>query len=112
MIEEGLAAFLGQLKRFEEAREIFIDGSFVTAKDAPGDIDGYVLAHFDGDLSRFLEERRDEFKRKLRVDFYPALTDWDGRGSVEFFHDIFKATAEDPPRLKGYLAVADWRKHV
>lgn len=111
LIENGLEPFLGKLKRFSVG-DIFIDGSFVTDKPRPGDIDGYVKTKFMDELSRYLEETRDTFKEELGVDFYPALTDFDGMGSVEYFNDVFKATNDTPPKLKGYLVIGDWRKHV
>jgi hypothetical protein len=111
MIQEGLCPFLRALKPLPVG-DIFVDGSFATAKPLPGDIDGYVLARFQDEVACYLEDTREAFKKHLRIDFYPALTDFEGMGSEEYFRDVFRATSDSPPRLKGYLSVADWRAHV
>lgn len=41
LIDDGLKPFLRSLRGFP-IDDIYIDGSFVTGKPAPGDIDGYV----------------------------------------------------------------------
>ncbi len=64
------------------------------------------------ELSCHLEVTRARFKTDLGIDFYPALTDFDGMGSEEYFKDVFKATSDNPPQLKGYLVVGDWRGYV
>ena len=112
LIDGGLRPFLEKLGKFKGVEDIFIDGRFVTDKPVPGDIDGYVRTRFQDAVSRFLEATRDKFKRELHVDFYPALTDWEGMGSVAYYEDVFRATSDDPPRLKGYLVIGDWRAHV
>ena len=111
MIDRGLKPFLRKLKQFE-VKDIFIDGSFVTEKPIPGDIDGYLRAQFQDPLSCFLERTRDKFKEELHIDFYPALTDHDGMGSEKYYEDVFKATSDSPPSLKGFIVVGDWRAHV
>jgi hypothetical protein len=70
-------------------REIWIDGSFITAKELPADIDGAWLAEGVIDVDRldpvFLETDppRISMKKKYGVDFLPAdaqLADPDAEG--------------------------------
>jgi hypothetical protein len=72
----GLKAALDAL-RVAGCRRVYVDGSFVTAKEEPGDFDGcwevegVDLARLDPVLMTFTERRAAQ-KRKYRGELFPA----------------------------------------
>jgi hypothetical protein len=87
----GLKAALDEL-RSAGCRRVYIDGSFVTAKEVPGDfdacweIDGVDLARLDPVLKTFAN-RREAQKRKYGGELFPAdaPADRDGTNFLRFF---------------------------
>ncbi len=104
LIEKGLKPFLRELSPFKP-KCIYIDGSFVTGKPIPGDIDGFIPASFGDPLHMFLTNEWKRLKAAYRIDFYPALTDWVGMGSMSYWMDFFGATRDDPPQAKGIISL-------
>ncbi len=87
----GLKAALDAL-RVAGCRRAYIDGSFVTAKETPGDFDGcwevegVDLARLDPVLKTFANLRAAQ-KRKYGGELFPAdaLADLDGTNFLRFF---------------------------
>ena len=102
LIEDGLKPVAKELAKMG-ASELYVDGSFVTEKPSPNDIDGFVLAEFTSDLYRQIAERWELWKGQYRVDVSPAGTDVDGEGSQGYFEELFGCTKDEPPRAKGLL---------
>ena len=90
----GLKAAVDAL-RAAGCRRVYIDGSFITTKDVPGDfdacweVDGVELAHLDPVLLTFAN-RREAQKRKYGGELFPA--DWaaDAMGT-NFLHFLSKS---------------------
>ena len=74
---EGLAAALKDLSA-AGCRKVYIDGSFVTAKEVPGDydicwsIDNVIPEKLDPVLLDFSPNGRDIMKEKYKGDLFPA----------------------------------------
>ncbi len=103
-----LAELMGELLRCEFVAAVVVDGSFVTAKAAPNDIDLLLalrpghdwtadLGAFDyGLLSRQALRRRFGFDVLVAADGSPAYEDY-----VQFFHRV----RNQPELRKGLLRV-------
>ncbi len=95
-----------ELARTVGALRLFVDGSFVTQKSAPGDIDTVVWLPIDfGDqveagrpgaveLAQMIETRQPE-------EIFAAANDWEWQGWGEFFGQ----TREQDGRRKGIVEV-------
>lgn len=104
--------FKGLHRAIENLREagvkrVYVDGSFVTDKPAPNDVDGCWEASVDVDLGKldeaFLDfgERRRRMKQKYGVDFFPcSYTEGDTRKAFLRFFQVDK-----DGRAKGILAI-------
>lgn len=106
---EGLEESLGLMAACRVER-VYLDGSFVTDKDRPNDIDGcYDLAEdvTDDDLGRLAPifppspSNRAEAKRRFGVDFFPAAATELGSGQP--FLRFFQTDREG--RERGVLSV-------
>jgi hypothetical protein len=81
---------------------IFIDGSFVTTKAEPNDIDGCWEWHDEVDLDRldpvFLDfsRHRQAMQRKYGVDFF--IANWVEAGSGLTFLEFFQRNRSDEPK--------------
>jgi hypothetical protein len=98
---EGLRLALQNL-RTAGVRRVFIDGSFVTTKADPNDIDGcwewtedVHLDFLDPVLLDFAQARR-AMRDKYGVDFF--LASWVEAGSGLAFLDFFQRNREDDPK--------------
>ncbi len=105
---EGLEEALELMATCGVAR-VYLDGSFVTDKDRPNDVDGcYDLAEdvTTGDLKRLApifppsSSNRAEAKRRFGVDFFPAATEM---VSGQLFLRFFQTDREG--RERGVLSV-------
>ena len=102
----GLRAALEELKRVG-CKAVYIDGSFVSSKPAPGDFDGcwdeqgIDFASIDPVLLDFAGARAAQ-KSKFLGELFPASWDADGRGTtfLEFFQ-----TDKDSGSRKGIVAI-------
>ena len=103
---EGLKLALENLTSARVHR-VFIDGSFVTHKAEPNDVDGCWEWHEGVDLNRlapvFLDfsNQRQAMKAKYGVDFF--IADWVEAGSGLTFLQFFQRNRSDEPR--GILAI-------
>ena len=98
---EGLRRAIQNLHA-AEVRRVFIDGSFVTTKADPNDIDGcwewteeVHLDLLDPVLLDFAQARR-AMRDKYGVDFF--LATWVEAGSGLTFLDFFQRNREDDPK--------------
>jgi hypothetical protein len=104
--------FNGLTRAIENLREagvrrVYVDGSFVTDKQVPNDVDGCWEANVDVDLGK-LEEvfldfggRRRRMKEKYGVDFFPcSYTEGDTRKAFLGFFQVDKEG-----RAKGIVAI-------
>jgi uncharacterized protein DUF6932 len=102
----GLRAALEAL-RVAGCRRVYIDGSFVTAKETPGDFDGcwdtegVDVDQLDPVLLTF-DQGRAAQKAKYRGEFYPAQLTEGGSGAtfLEFFQ-----TDRETGAAKGIIAL-------
>ena len=107
---EGLKRALENLKAAGVPR-VYIDGSFVTSKAEPNDVDGCWEWNDDIDLNQldpvFLDfsNQRQAMKEKYGVEFFVA--DWIEAGSGLTFLEFFQLNQYDDP--KGILMI-DLRK--
>lgn len=85
---------------------LYVDGSFVTEKPSPGDIDGYILTNLDSDAYLEVAKRRDAWRAQYQLDIYPAATGIEGYGSQAFWEEWFGHTKDDPPIAKGIVKLS------
>ncbi len=87
---EGLNLLLIELKK-AGSDEVWLDGSFVTQKELPGDYDMcYQIRGVNPDLMDPLifSQNRDERKKKYRGDIFPNTIEGDtGKPFDEFFQE-------------------------
>ncbi len=102
LIEDGLELVAKELIEMG-VEDLYVDGSFVTQRLSPGDIDGYVLTKSTSDVYREIAERQELWLVQYRMDIWPAATDVEGEGSQAYFEHLFGHTEEDPPRVKGIV---------
>ena len=104
---EGLAAALKDLSA-AGCRKVYIDGSFVTAKEVPGDydicwsIDNVIPEKLDPVLLVFSPKGRDIMKKKYKGDLFPAEIPEGTSGKL--FLDFFQ-TNKITGEQKGIIAL-------
>lgn len=104
MIREGLGSFLKEWAPYPIER-IYLDGSFVTQKENPGDIDGYAITRSDSRIFTFIVKNQERWRLDYRMDFYWALTDAVREHTVEHWENFFSKVPGDPAKKKGYVAL-------
>jgi len=98
---DGLRRAVQNLKA-AGVRRVFIDGSFVTTKAEPNDIDGCWEWHNEVDLDRldpvFLDfsRQRQAMQGKYGVDFF--IANWVEAGSGLTFLEFFQHNRSDEPK--------------
>lgn len=103
MIEQGFLPVLNEL-RDNSVRNIFVDGSFVSEKPFPGDIDAYVLVpDRTHPLFRFIAGRHEAWRRLYGVHCFPAIQKEGGFGSEEHWKSFFGHQRDECP--KGIVAL-------
>ena len=102
LIEQGLKPMVERLKALG-VRDVYLNGSFTTAKPSPGDIDGYVLTTVGSALESEVIEHYEEWKTTYQVDLWPAYTDEPGEMSQDWWREHFGHTKEQPPKAKGIV---------
>lgn len=102
-----LRAYLEELRYLGIGAEVLIDGSFVTAKPEPNDIDLIVVLPADHDFARSLSPREYNFlsKRRLRANGYPfdVLVVARGGTAYETALRLFQQVRGRPDVTKGLL---------
>lgn len=108
------------LSRMEEAGlsgVLYLDGSFVTDKSVPGDIEVAFDVRAESDRQQglallFYHNNHDLLKSELMVDWYPVLPG--NNDFVRFFEYVGDKTAIQknisPKKLKGILKVTSWQQ--
>jgi len=102
LIEQGLKPVLERLKALG-VHEVYLNGSFATARPSPRDIDGYVLTTVGTALEMEVIKNYEEWKAAYQVDLWPAYTDEPGEMSQEWWQEQFGHTKEQPPKAKGIV---------
>ncbi len=102
LIEDGLKPVAKELVKMGVS-ELYVDGSFVTEKPSPDDVDGFVLAESTSDLYRDVAGEWERWKGQYRMDVFPAATDMNNEGSRSYFEELFGHTKGEPPQAKGLL---------
>lgn len=102
LIETGLKPVLEQLAALG-VKEVYLNGSFVTRKPSPGDIDGYVVTTLGSKVVKELVRHQHRWRTRYRVDLYPAFADLTGAGSPADWADFFGHTSDQPPKTKGIV---------
>lgn len=102
VLVEGLKQVTGELVKLG-VTEVYVNGSFVTNKISPKDVDVYVPVPIGSVVFNEIAKRRDEWQAQNQVDIYPAVTDVEEEGSLGFFEGLFGRTKEFPQRPKGYV---------
>lgn len=105
MIQKGLTPFLKELKPYK-LKEIYMDGSFVTQKENPDDIDGYALSESTSALSEFIVNNQDRWQSEYRIDFNPAFSDFEGEYSQSWWEEFFSSIPHKQSLQKGFVALA------
>jgi predicted nucleotidyltransferase len=111
-----LLSYLGEIKSFDRITAIYLDGSFVTDKADPGDID--IVVKFDSIIAWVLlqTERPELFaaktiRRRYEMDIYPHADDLrEGETDViEVFRQLRVEDAQSrklqPGATKGVLII-------
>jgi hypothetical protein len=104
---EGLAAALKDLAA-AGCRKVYINGSFVTAKDVPGDydlcwaIDDVIPEKLNPALLDFSPKGREMMKKKYKGDLFPAEIPEGASGKL--FLDFFQAD-KTTGEIKGIIAL-------
>lgn len=102
LIERGLKFVCGELRTFG-VTEVCLDGSFVTCKPSPADIDGYVIIPLGSEVANAMRDRRRLWSARYQMDFFSAFEDLIGHGSVAYWEEFFGHTREQPPQAKGFV---------
>lgn len=105
---EKLKQYLGELSRWGVAKEVVIDGSFVTKKEAPTDVDLIVVSPHDFALPaempplsyNALSQRRVKKTYDFDMFFVPEQSD-----AYHKYVDFFMQAKEMPGRQKGIIKV-------
>ena len=91
MIDQGLIPFLKELEPFN-VQKIYLDGSFVTQKENPDDIDGYAVTTTTSTLSGFIAHNSERWREKYRLAFSLAFSAIPGYSSEEYCQQPFSNT--------------------
>jgi hypothetical protein len=102
MIENGLKPVVQELRGLGFS-EVYLDGTFVSAKPSPDDIDGYLHTRLDSKTLDAIVQRQETWRTRYQLDFYPAYEDLKGESSVEYWQSWFGHTDDEPPKEKGII---------
>jgi len=103
-----LLAFLSEVRASQIVRRLVVNGSFVTAKPAPNDIDLIVVVNADHDFTADLTPvaynavSKQRVRRRYGFDLLVAR-----EGSVEYHRwtEFFQQVRLEPGRVKGILTL-------
>jgi hypothetical protein len=115
-IWDGLTRFLSKMAEVGWSSPIYLDGSFVTDKERPGDVDVVLdLLAAPGDELRqalLLFSEHDDIKRQFDVDFWINLPGVGQNDFSAFFQYVRANEASQrsvkPDIRKGILRVEQW----
>ena len=102
LIGTGLQFVCGELGA-AGVTDVVLDGSFVTWKPSPGDIDAYVVTKLGSAVASVIKDRRRLWFARYQVDLFAAFEDLTGPGSVAYWEEFFGHTREQPPQAKGLI---------
>ena len=102
LIGTGLRFVCGELAVIG-VTDVVLDGSFVTWKPSPADIDGYVVTRLGSEVAHVIKDRRRLWFARYQVDLFTAFEDLTGLGSVADWEEFFGHTREQPPQAKGLI---------
>ncbi len=103
-----LQEYIGELQSAAIGKYLVVDGSFVTNKPAPSDIDLLLVLRDDTPLGatvppfRYNPRSRSYIRKKYRFDFFPA---YDTDGSAAEVIAFFRQVKNRPGAVKGLLKV-------
>jgi hypothetical protein len=102
-----LQEYMAELRSAQVGKYLVVDGSFVTAKPAPSDIDLLLVLRDDvrlGDILppfRYNARSKTYIRKKYRFDFFPAYDDGSAVEMIAFFRQV----KYRPGEVKGLLKV-------
>ena len=102
LIGTGLRFVCGELGAVG-VTDVVLNGSFVTWKPSPADIDGFVITRLGSEVANAIKDRRRLWSARYHVDFFAAFEDLTGHGSVAYWEEFFGHTREQPPQAKGLV---------
>ena len=102
LVGTGLRFVCGELAAIG-VTDVVLDGSFVTWKPSPADIDGYVVTRLGSEVANVIRDRRRLWFARYQVDLFTAFEDLTGSGSVTDWEEFFGHTREQPPQAKGLI---------
>ena len=102
LIGTGLRFVCGELAAIG-VTDVVLDGSFVTWKPSPADIDGYVVTRLGSEVANVIRDRRRLWFARYQVDLFTAFEDLTGSGSVTDWEEFFGHTRKQPPQAKGLI---------
>ncbi|HET7631385.1 MAG TPA: hypothetical protein VFK16_03625 [Gemmatimonadaceae bacterium] len=103
-----LQQYVAEVRSAEVGKYLVVDGSFVTSKPSPSDIDLLLVLRDDVNLGevvppfRYNARSRTYIRKKYRFDFFPAF---DGDGSADAVIRFFRQVKYRPGEVKGLLKV-------
>lgn len=103
-----LQQYVAEVQSAEVGKYLVVDGSFVTSKPAPSDIDLLLVLRDDVNLGevvppfRYNARSKTYIRKKYRFDFFPAF---DGDGSADAVIQFFRQVKYRPGEAKGLLKV-------
>ena len=105
---DALRRFVSDVKSAEVADHIIVNGSFITAKEAPSDIDIILAIDAGFDMSEDLRPIQENVlskrrvRRRYRFDLLAAPV---GSSTYERYVRYFSQVKQDPERVKGLIRV-------
>lgn len=108
-LTEHLLRYLQELRRSGVAEEVIVNGSYVTGKDEPNDIDLLVIFRADIDLGETVPpfKYNPRSKRYVRRNFpFDCFFGFPGDDSSTKMINVFSKCRNHPGRTKGMIRVA------
>ncbi|MHB8581509.1 MAG: DUF6932 family protein [Ignavibacteriaceae bacterium] len=107
-LNEGLISYINELKKADIGKYLIVNGSYVTQKDKPSDIDVLLVLKDDVDLTGDIPPFRKNAASKKYINNYHKLDFHFGYEDDETFTNIlqnFKEIKYQPGKYKGILRV-------
>lgn len=109
ILNQGLIRYLEELRQANIAKYLIVNGSFVTSKELPSDIDVLLVLKDDVDLTaevppyRYNARSRQYVQNHHRLDFHFGF---EGDPSAVQILDHFQGVKYQPGQTKGILKIA------